>query len=195
MKATGGTVFNRHTSTLEPPWWYIISPPFSKGATKGGQSFHCQEIAKSGEAQHAPQFQGALSDNATECTAGRFIRAALRTETAHWTTTGHRDATPSALRVPRASVIGDRRGIPRLLVSWANRRASRVAHHDSSSQPEGVRPGCAAGSRAWPTRTAGRSTVKASIAVSGTPELPVSRRGRSPVLPTARTQRISRRGW
>ena len=29
MKATGGTVFKRHISALEPPWRYIISPPFT----------------------------------------------------------------------------------------------------------------------------------------------------------------------
>ena len=29
MKVTGGTVFKRHISALEPPWWYIISPPFT----------------------------------------------------------------------------------------------------------------------------------------------------------------------
>ncbi|MQG59672.1 MAG: hypothetical protein FI709_17385 [SAR202 cluster bacterium] len=25
----GGTIFKRHISALEPPWWYIISPPFT----------------------------------------------------------------------------------------------------------------------------------------------------------------------
>ena len=29
MKATGGTLFKRHISALEPPWRYIISPPFT----------------------------------------------------------------------------------------------------------------------------------------------------------------------
>ncbi len=29
MKTTGGTVFKRHTSALDPPRWYIISPPFT----------------------------------------------------------------------------------------------------------------------------------------------------------------------
>ena len=29
MKATGGTIFKRHISALEPPYWYIISPPFT----------------------------------------------------------------------------------------------------------------------------------------------------------------------
>jgi RimJ/RimL family protein N-acetyltransferase len=29
LKATGGTVFKRHTSAFDPPWWYIISPPFT----------------------------------------------------------------------------------------------------------------------------------------------------------------------
>ena len=29
MKATGGTVFKRHTSAFDPPRWYIISPPFT----------------------------------------------------------------------------------------------------------------------------------------------------------------------
>ena len=30
MKAIGGTVFKRRISALEPPWWYIISPPFTE---------------------------------------------------------------------------------------------------------------------------------------------------------------------
>jgi hypothetical protein len=25
----GGTIFKRHISALVPPWWYIISPPFT----------------------------------------------------------------------------------------------------------------------------------------------------------------------
>ena len=29
LKAIGGTVFKRHTSALDPPRWYIISPPFT----------------------------------------------------------------------------------------------------------------------------------------------------------------------
>jgi len=29
LKAIGGTVFKRRISALEPPWWYIISPPFT----------------------------------------------------------------------------------------------------------------------------------------------------------------------
>ena len=33
MKATGGTLFKRHISALEPPWRYIISPPFTIGRT------------------------------------------------------------------------------------------------------------------------------------------------------------------
>ena len=30
MKVTGGTIFKRRISALEPPWWYIISPPFTE---------------------------------------------------------------------------------------------------------------------------------------------------------------------
>ncbi len=66
MKATGGTLFKRHISALEPPWRYIISPPFTVGAEWGAVSWTSSEPATSSIAVTAASSADCVSFGASE---------------------------------------------------------------------------------------------------------------------------------